>query len=229
MASKLKPVDDSPICDEAYLRRIDPVWMPGPVPPRFWEDRAHRRDYLLWLAGRLRFRHMQDFYRLTSETIVRNRGKTPVHNYWRYAPICAVKERLPRLRLEGVAVSPGLNGVLAARNNRRRYMSWLGERLGFRRSEDWYAVTGRDFRRHGGRGFLNFYSDSMFKAMLDLMPQIGRFEWKFTSVPIAGTTETWRSVNAAMHSAIAVFHQAARWLSYWPNGAGSETICAFRR
>ena len=30
-------VGDQPICTEDEFRRIDPVWMPGPVPARFWE------------------------------------------------------------------------------------------------------------------------------------------------------------------------------------------------
>ncbi len=64
MARKKKPVDRTPICDPAYLRRIDPVWMPGPVPFRFWQDRTHRRDYLIWLAHRLGLRTMEDFYGL---------------------------------------------------------------------------------------------------------------------------------------------------------------------
>jgi hypothetical protein len=38
MARKKKPVDDSPICDSAYVRRIDPAWMPGPAPKYFWHD-----------------------------------------------------------------------------------------------------------------------------------------------------------------------------------------------
>src|SRR5208282_4787659 len=64
VARKKIRVDRSPICDPAYLRRIDPVWMPGPVPARFWEDGANRRDYLLWSAHRLGFRTMEDLYRL---------------------------------------------------------------------------------------------------------------------------------------------------------------------
>ena len=64
MARKLKPVDDSPICDPAYVRRIDSVWIPGRVAFRFWQDPANRRDYLLWLANRLGYRRMTDLYRL---------------------------------------------------------------------------------------------------------------------------------------------------------------------
>jgi len=64
VARKKKPVDRTPICDPAYLRRIDPVWMPGPVPPCFWQGRAHRRDYLLWFSDRVGLRTMEDLYQL---------------------------------------------------------------------------------------------------------------------------------------------------------------------
>ena len=82
MARKLKPVDDSPICHPAYFKRIDPVWMPGPVPPRYWEDRDHPRKYLFWLANRLGFRVMADFYKLDlSRVWHRHRGAGLVR-YW---------------------------------------------------------------------------------------------------------------------------------------------------
>ncbi len=64
MVLELKPVDATPICDPADLRRIDPVWGSGHLPPHFWEEVAHRRDYLLWLSHRLGFRGLADFYRL---------------------------------------------------------------------------------------------------------------------------------------------------------------------
>ena len=50
-ASRKIPVGRTPICNPSYLRRIDPIWVHGPVPPRFWEDPANRRDYLLWLGA----------------------------------------------------------------------------------------------------------------------------------------------------------------------------------
>ena len=82
MADILRPVDDVPICDPDSLRRIDPVWMRGRVKPRFWRDRANRRDYLLWLADRLGFRGMSDFYRLTlSRVTTREHGYVP-RRHW---------------------------------------------------------------------------------------------------------------------------------------------------
>lgn len=65
MAQK-KPVDSQPLCSERDVKRIDPVWLPGRVPPKFWEDRQHRRDYLLWLGWKCGFRKAADWYRLYS-------------------------------------------------------------------------------------------------------------------------------------------------------------------
>jgi hypothetical protein len=75
-------VGDQPICPDDDLRRIDAVWMPGPVPRRFWEDRHNHRNYLLWLGRRLGFRKMRDWYRITSRDIGRNHGHTPLQYYW---------------------------------------------------------------------------------------------------------------------------------------------------
>ena len=83
MARKKKPVDRTPLCDPAYLRRIDPVWLIGRVPPRFWEDGTHRRDYLLWFARRVGFRTMEDLYRLNVAVCYKaaNRGRG-LMAYW---------------------------------------------------------------------------------------------------------------------------------------------------
>ena len=69
MDCALKLVDDSPIFDADYLRQIDSVWVRDAVPSRFWKVAEHRHDYLLWLAGRLGFACMADFYRLELTTV----------------------------------------------------------------------------------------------------------------------------------------------------------------
>ena len=75
---------------------------------------------------------------------------------------CSRREGVfPRLRLEGVAFCPGAEGFLAKRTNRRRYMAWLGEQLGFRRPKDWYSVTTADFQRHRGGALLLKYRSSV--------------------------------------------------------------------
>jgi hypothetical protein len=95
MAQKKKPVDGSPICDPACLRRIDPIWIPGRVPRRFWEDVKHRRDYLLWLAGQLGFRTMEDFYRLEFRECRELNYSRVVTTMWRESTLEAVQDCFP--------------------------------------------------------------------------------------------------------------------------------------
>ena len=82
------PVGRTLICNPSYLRRIDPIWVHGPVPPRFWEDPAKRRDYLLWLGCKRKFRYMEDWYRLSFHRISRHHPSGPVQ-YWRGSPTVA--------------------------------------------------------------------------------------------------------------------------------------------
>ena len=69
------PVGRTPICDPSYLRRINPVWVCEPVPFRFWEDVDNRRDFLLWLAHKQRFRWMTDWYRLNFRLLAKKSSK----------------------------------------------------------------------------------------------------------------------------------------------------------
>jgi hypothetical protein len=70
------------------------------------------------------------------------------------------------------------------RKNRRRYMLWLGAKLGFQTLDDWYAVTTDDFNANYGRQFLKRYGALPFAAVRDCFPRHPWHEWKFTRVPV---------------------------------------------
>lgn len=68
--------------------------------------------------------------------------------------------------------------------NRRLYMDWLGEKLGFTQNSDWYQVTKKDFYAHGGGGLLaNYYNDSPLAALQDYRPRCVWKAWLFKSTP----------------------------------------------
>ncbi len=178
-----KRVDRAPICDPAYLRRIDPLWMPGPVPPRFWEVRANRRDYLLWSAHRLGFRTMEDFYRLDFSACYRQNYGRGLNAYWGKSAIEAVQDCFPQYDWKPWLFTKVPKGFWESRANRRCYMDWLGELCGCRCMDDWYQVTIYDFARNRGKGIITHYHASPVRAVIDLVPGRNWCEWRFLHVP----------------------------------------------
>ena len=184
MARKTKkPVDRTPICDAACRRRIDPLWMPGPVPKYFWWDETHRRDYLLWSADRLGFRTMEDFYRLElSICYMRNYGGG-LSVYWGQSAIEALQDCFPDYDWKPWLFVVVPNGFWHSSANRQSYMQWLGQRLGYRRMDDWYEISIDNFRQNRGKGLITYYHASPVRAVIDLVPRQNWCEWKFRQLP----------------------------------------------
>jgi hypothetical protein len=183
MAPDKKPVGRTPICEPSYLRRIDPIWVHGPVPNRFWHDKSHRRDYLLWLGHKLRFKWMPDWYKLTYEDARRNCGSGVISQYWDYSEVEAVKQCFPEYDWQEWLFAKVPVGFWSLKENRRRYMQWLGQQLGFRRPQDWYAVTVRDFQQHKGGTLLVAYDCCPSAAVMDYFPRHDWKEWLFQTAP----------------------------------------------
>ena len=197
MACEKKPDDRTPICDPAYLRRIDPVWLPGPVPKFFWQDQAHCRDYLLWLADRLGFRGMADFYRLEfSVTGVRNHGCGLV-KYWGTVALAAVQDCFPEYDWKPWLFPTVPHGFWDSSANRQSYLIWLGEELGFHRPEAWYQIEVKDLVVHHGATLLCRYA-SFFDLMREFLPEL---DWDRRDVHRQLSVEEILAWADAYHSA----------------------------
>jgi len=60
--------------------------------------------------------------------------------------------------------------------NQRSYINWLGNKLGYKKIEDWYKVKHSDFKKSGGAGLLaNYYNDSHYLSLKSLIPE---YDWK---------------------------------------------------
>jgi hypothetical protein len=184
VTARKKPVADQPICSDDDVRRIDPVWIPGPVPSRFWEDRQNRRNYLLWLGHRLGFRRMKDWYRLTRRDACCNHGGGLFKNYWPGFPFDALRECFPEHEWQEWFFSTVPDGFWNVAVNRRRYMHWLGHRLGFRRMKDWYRLTYQDLAENrAGAAASIFWHSSPVNAVKECFPGYDWQEWFFVQVP----------------------------------------------
>lgn len=184
-AGSKKAVGRTLICRQSYLRRIDPIWIFGPVPHGFWHDRTNRRNYLVWLAHKLKFRRMEDFYRLTHEDIKHHHGQGLSQSCWRASAIRGVQECFPEYDWKEWLFVSAPRKFWKDEANHRRYMDWLGRQLGCRRPVDWYGVTTRDFQEHKGGSFLLHYRSSVSEAVMSYLPDFDWKEWMFASAPNA--------------------------------------------
>ena len=182
MAAKKKPVGRSPICSAEYLRQIDPIWVYGPVPNRFWQEESHRRDYLLWLGQKLRFRWMRDWYKISHEDVKRHHGAGLANTYWNASAIEGVKQCFPDYEWHEWLFVCAPHGFWKGRENCRRYMDWLGQQLGYGCPEDWYAVSIEDFLDHQGGAFLGC-KGTLTNAVISYLPEYDWKEWLFTRTP----------------------------------------------
>lgn len=178
-----KTVGKQPIGFQRRIKRIDPIWCFGRVPTGFWEELENRRDFLLWVGHRLRFRRMEDWYRLRYQDFL-DAGRSSVADlFWHGSPIEAVKECFPDYDwLEWLFGHVPAN-FSADPASMRRYMAWLGQRLGFRRMDDWYRVTTVDFQRNSGGGLLLSYHSSVSAQVMACFPDHDWKEWLFERAP----------------------------------------------
>lgn len=99
-------------------------------------------------------------------------------------PICSERE----LKLiDPVWLFPPVSpGFWRQRQNRRNYMLWLGQQLGFRRLSDWYRLTYHDMLTHRGGNLASVYwHGSPIHAVQECFPGYDWQEWFFAHVPRA--------------------------------------------
>ncbi len=70
--------------------------------------------------------------------------------------------------------------------NQKAYMKWLVEKLGFRKPEDWYELTGKMIRANSGDGLLTTKFDGSVSGMVGALveaPEGGWLPWLLRGVP----------------------------------------------
>ena len=68
--------------------------------------------------------------------------------------------------------------------NRKKYINWLGETLGYITMEDWYNINGEILCANYGNSLLKRYNGSPSKVVISLFPDYNWLEWKFGMSPL---------------------------------------------
>jgi len=159
------------------------LWLHGPVPPGFWKAAENRHRYLDWLGQQLKLSHPDDWYRVTYTDFVRHRGAYLWDQCGR-SLLALLKDYRPDYDWLEWRFSEVPARFWAARAHRQRYLTWLGQQLGYRRIEDWYQIRQRDFTQWYGWGLLAHFDSSPSAILKDYRPDYAWLEWRFHHVPL---------------------------------------------
>lgn len=155
------------------------AWLFSRVPNGFWEVAANRRRFVAWLGRELGVRHWEDWYAVTNKDFVRHRGMTLLNRYGSSIPLL-LSSLFPEHDWKPWLFEETPNNFWVSRANRRRYIDWLAEQLGIKKTEDWYRVTYADFERHrGGTLLAVFEPGSVLAAVRDAFPDYPWEPWRF--------------------------------------------------
>jgi hypothetical protein len=158
----------------SYLPNYDwKPWMFDKTPKGFWDERANRRRYMDWLGKQLGFKQINDWYSVTGEDFNANYGNQCLKLYGG-SPITALEDCFPRYTWNEWMFARVPVGFWRKRQNRKRYIRWLGKELKFRKPEDWYNVRRHHFLENYGGGLLARYR-SHFDLLKECVPEI---DWK---------------------------------------------------
>jgi len=151
-------------------------WLFSTVPPGFWIERSNRVRYLQWLERELEISKPDGWYNVKQADFFSRHGTSVLQDIYRGSPGAAAKDLYPKHCWYEWLFSQVPDGFWKVRANRRRYMKWLGERIGVRQPSHWQCVTKQHFYENAGRYLLETeYERSVHKAVRDYLPQ---YKWR---------------------------------------------------
>lgn len=107
-----------------------------------------------WVGKTLGYRRHEDWYRLTWQQLIAHHG-SHVLSLFGNSPLALLREYYPDYEWqEWRFPRPPLRAFWTAATNRRRYLKWLGEQLGYHTPADWQQINAATLRQHHGTGLL---------------------------------------------------------------------------
>ena len=145
-----------------------------------WKDPNNHKIYAKWLAIQLGYKCEEDWYKITVKQIQDNYGRGLLGGYYDDSPIQFIRKIFPEYEWLEWKFKTCPRGFWQIIENRKRYMDWLGNKLGYDKQEDWYRITGKQIHDNYGGGLLvGYYYDSPSQLINTMFPEYEWLEWKF--------------------------------------------------
>lgn len=152
------------------------------MPHNFWNSLENCKDYLKWLGERLKFKDMDDWYKITCYDFIENYGSHLLKNH-NASPPRVLMHVFNNYKWILWKFSKIPEGTMSDMANRRMYMDWLGGELKYKKMDDWYKITHKAFTGAGSNLLKKYYKDCPCLAVMDVYSEHKWYEWNFINVP----------------------------------------------
>lgn len=148
-----------------------------------WRKAENCKVFLDWLGNCLGYKQLEDWYKVTTDTILQHGGELLLQSYNGFI-IKALENAYPQHNWVLWNFNSVPTGYWGNSNNHRDFFDWSGVKLGYKCMDDWYNLSKEDIQKHGGTGFLNSnYNNSPYKALQCVYPEHNWMLWRFHIVP----------------------------------------------
>ncbi len=114
-------------------------------------------------------------YAVTYDMICENYGRTFIR-YYNDSPLKAVSEKYPDYDFLPWLFKHVPPDYWNDKKHQKKYMDWLGNKLGYTKIDDWYDITQTAFVKNRGNGLIrNHYNGSPSAAVMEIYPN---YKWK---------------------------------------------------
>ncbi|KYQ90204.1 hypothetical protein DLAC_08803 [Tieghemostelium lacteum] len=164
----------------------------GPHSRGHWLNKDNQLEYLSWLFEKLSMRYQtedkvkddryfEQWYKVQKSDFSDNggRGLLLIYNDSVYN---LLRNLYPQYEWLPWKFKSTPKNIWKDMENQQRYMKWLGDKLNYVTSNQWYGVSKQDFIQNHGYGLLQLYNGSPVKVVLSVLGDHFKI-WKFKNLP----------------------------------------------
>ena len=152
-------------------------------PNHHWDIKEKQLEYTNWLGEQLGYKTREDWYQIQHKYFSNNYGHGLL-NYYNDSPYLLLTSLYPEYEWLFWKFTSAPQSSWDSKETQLKYMAWLGEQLGYKTKEDWYKITGNDFKKNHGIGLLvSYYNGSSYQLLKSIYPEYEWLFWKFTPAP----------------------------------------------
>tara|TARA_Y100000389_G_C17407148_1_gene488718 strand:- start:50 stop:1393 length:1344 start_codon:yes stop_codon:yes gene_type:complete len=153
-----------------------------------WKNKKNHKECVKRLGIILKYKSMEDWYNISYDIFYENNLGRLLRKYYCDSPIQLLREIFPEYNWLEWKMKSTPNGFWSDIKNRKKYVEWLGNKLGYKSMEDWYNISQKTIIENYGGGLLNnYYSGSHIHLLREVYPEYNWLEWLFSKAPM----RTW--------------------------------------